>query len=236
MSKNITKHELGTFKITSSKIRVSDPCYDDDVWCKGTVENARKGTWKAFSITSEEGNWGNRVAGLIAYHEDSSEPEGLEDSEWEHQEFEVGVDSGQAGIFDEKFYRDDDATNSYEYIGSPLCDFEKDGDNWYNVCCDITLYSGKTQAGGAGVLPYGVVSSSGFGDGGYNCYVKKDDDGKVVAICIDYGLIGYCEECGSRVGIDNLEYGRCEYCIEAEEDEEREAEEEAERLAEEDDE
>ena len=31
----------------------------------------------------------------------------------------------------------------------------------------------------AGVLPYGAVSSSGFGDGGYTCYTHADENGVI---------------------------------------------------------
>lgn len=37
-----------------------------------------------------------------------------------------------------------------------------------------------------GVLPFGAVSSSGFGDGSYNLYVERDSDGEVVAARIEF--------------------------------------------------
>ena len=224
MSK-VAQKELGTFKMETTKARVSDPCYTNDVSCKGTVSGCRKGTWKVYAVTSDEGSWGNRVAGLVAYHEDSPRPKDMADGKWNREKFEVGVDSGQAGIFDEKFYRDDTLEKQYAYKGSPLVTPDEEGDNWYNICCDVTL-DGDNSACGSGVIPYGCVSSSGYGDGGYPCYTQKDDKGKVVAICIDYCLIGYCEECGSKTPDDELYWGKCDMCREAEEEEEEEEEEE----------
>lgn len=40
--------------------------------------------------------------------------------------------------------------------------------------------------GSFGVLPFGAVSSSGFGDGGYNLYVERDSNGQVVATRIEF--------------------------------------------------
>jgi hypothetical protein len=40
--------------------------------------------------------------------------------------------------------------------------------------------------GSFGVLPFGAVSSSGFGDGGYNLYVERDASGEVVAARIEF--------------------------------------------------
>lgn len=32
----------------------------------------------------------------------------------------------------------------------------------------------------------GFVSQSGYGDGGYKCYVKRNSDGQIIAIMIEY--------------------------------------------------
>ena len=41
----------------------------------------------------------------------------------------------------------------------------------------------------AGVMPYGAVSSSGFGDGGYVCYTHEGDTGE-----IDFAFIVFIDE------------------------------------------
>ena len=38
---------LGGFEMTSQTMRVSDPCYDRDVWCCGTFGKCKTGTWEA---------------------------------------------------------------------------------------------------------------------------------------------------------------------------------------------
>ena len=46
---------------------------------------------------------------------------------------------------------------------------------------------------GAGVLEYGVVSSSGYGDGSYTAYVARNDNNQVIAVRIVF-LSKYDEE------------------------------------------
>lgn len=92
-------------------------------------------------------------------------------TDWETCEFIVGVDSGQAGIFDHQIYRvDESVIGETEFMPE---------DKWYSSCCDQTL--GEL---GAGVINGGVVSSSGFGDGGYEAFIAKNAEGKVIAVQI----------------------------------------------------
>lgn len=80
-------------------------------------------------------------------------------SEWRIADFEVGVDSGQAGFYDND-----------NFINRNGGDDEK----WYDKMCNITL--SKEQAG---VFTDGVVASSGYGDGGYPCIFHTGIGGKV---------------------------------------------------------
>jgi hypothetical protein len=56
-------------------------------------------------------------------------------------------------------------------------DRDRSGDIWYQACCKITLDNTESW----GVLPNGVVSSSGFGDGSYDVYGIKDAYGEYIA-------------------------------------------------------
>ena len=171
------KVRLGSFEIESGKVRISDPCYDKDTWCAGTIDNVKKGTW--FAETKEIDG---RVGFLIAY---SAEFRFTWDYYYDTRtltDIEVGVDSGQAGIFDEKYFKDDKVfagrTKEDRKYKEIIC-----GDEiWYSWVCDLTLAEPS-----AGVLPFGCVSSSGWGDGCYTCSVIKEKD-KVVAIVLDYGI------------------------------------------------
>lgn len=149
--------KLGQFEVTSGKLRVTDPCYDRSIWCSGYVD-AENGTWEAFVYMSDQGAWGNRVSALEVRRVGENEaPDRL-------VSFEVGVDSGQAGFFDDAFYPEGDDNGEYGNT-----------DTFYGKVCEITLSDKR-----AGVLPFGAVSSSGYGDGGYDCFVLEKN-GKVVA-------------------------------------------------------
>lgn len=75
--------------------------------------------------------------------------------------FEVGVDSGQAGFFDDARFK--------KHNGG-------DDESFYEKACDTTL--SRMQAG---VIDEGAVCNSGYGDGGYVCifHNSNDEDGLV---------------------------------------------------------
>lgn len=52
---------LGGFEMTSQTMRVSDPCYDRDVWCCGTFGKCKTGTWEAGVLKTDMGDWGVRL-------------------------------------------------------------------------------------------------------------------------------------------------------------------------------
>lgn len=151
---------VGLFRVRSGRLVVTDPCYSRDTWCQGVLDNVRDGVWEAYVAYSDEKDWGVRVAVLTAYY-DTTPPE---EPKWERQQFEVGVDSGQAGIFDFDKYPEDPSDTPF-----------------YDECCDLTLSDASV-----GVLDFGVVSSSGFGDGGYRCETAQDADGHIIAVRITF--------------------------------------------------
>ena len=155
------RHErtVGSFK-TSNCIIVTDPCYNYDE--RQIIDNALPGEWIANVVISDEGSWGKRIAELIVMNVDSHH----DGYEWERSKIEVGVDSGQAGFFDSFMYPRGD-TGEYG-----------DTSTFYGKVCNMTVT--EQGHGTAGVLSFGVASSSGFGDGGYDLYTATQD-GKVVA-------------------------------------------------------
>ena len=174
----INRISLGQFENISGRFAISDPCYDTNVWCRGELTQVRKGKWNAEVGIYDAGNWGRRVALLIATHEDYDE-----DAEGNYQletaPFEVGVDSGQAGIFDAIHYKDD---SIFWNRGNPVHDYGDNGEKWYGFCCDATLNTEHQ----ADVIPFGVVSSSGFGDGGYDCIYFTDTNGEIIKTIITF--------------------------------------------------
>jgi len=161
--------QLGNFELTSGQLVISDPCYElnRDTIIMGVLDNVLNGTWVGQVGKTEVRDWGEACSKLTAFH--SSVAEQVEYLEWVKCSFIVGVDSGQAGIFDINKYR------------IPDCDVqETDTDSdWYLSCCDITE-SGHE----AGVLDGGVVSHTGMGDGTYGAYIATNNDNQVIAVKI----------------------------------------------------
>lgn len=144
------------------RVRVSDPCYGTNVWCSGVVDNVKEGTYNVDAKISDEGVWGERVKFLTAIHSDYSGPSVIVKAS-----FEVGVDSGQAGIYDEDYYNQYHSSHSKDDCN----------EDWYDDICQLTNPFG-TKDGKC------VVSSSGFGDGCYDCYLLKDQNNEVVGFQI----------------------------------------------------
>ncbi|WP_018759950.1 DUF4241 domain-containing protein [Paenibacillus terrigena] len=162
---------LGQFEMTSGKMVVSDPCYDlKETIIIGVLENVLNGTWNAQVHKTELGDWGEVCSKLIVFH--SAFAERQDELAWIKCKFIVGVDSGQAGIFD---------VNNYRLPDPGVQEMEPDmtDSDWYYACCDITESEEE-----AGVLDGCVVSHSGLGDGAYAAYYAANDQNQVIGVKI----------------------------------------------------
>lgn len=171
---------MKTFKIVSGKMVITDPCYTLPTWCQGVVENVRNGVWTAdVEIDSQSG----RVSAIYCYNNEAY----IQNNSLAgflaaapHLPFVIGVDSGQAGFFDYDHYRNDDSIGD-----SPLADYISNG-KFYAACCACT-YNDKDHSVRFGTIPYGAVSSSGYGDGSYNCQGLTDISGnEYIAFRIEF--------------------------------------------------
>lgn len=158
------EYDLGQFTLTQPTLRVTDPCYDVGTWCTGTLQ-ALPGRWSAKTVVGPT-DWHVRVLTLQVSHESLGDVPVDSHESLEKAGLNAGVDSGQCGFFDDALYPRDSQQLEYE-----------DG-TFYNDCCRSTL--DRSNPGGAVVRDMGAVSSSGYGDGGYEVYVKRDADGLVV--------------------------------------------------------
>ena len=154
------------FEITSGMLACSDPCYE----FPSVRVPAKSGNWIARAETSDQGEWGVRVSKIIAHHESVD----LSTGNFERKHCHLGVDSGQAGFFDNEVCKGHDKA-------------------FYDRCCDTTL-----SCSGYGYVPQGFVSSSGFGDGCYCCQLYMQDGVTVGAEIIFIGD-EYEEECDECV-------------------------------------
>lgn len=162
---------LGSFKVESSQIRVTDPCYENEgsaIFLKATP-----GVWQASTLIGPTA-WNRRNKELRIWHESETEAVFTENETAfvRHPKY-AGVDSGQCGFFDASKFPDDTAQ------------FECAEGTFYGRCCDTTGKEDSSAVGG-GVLPdgVGVLTSSGYGDGGYSVFVLYDDGGSAVAAVI----------------------------------------------------
>ncbi len=165
------------------EVIVTDPCYTIPTWCQKIVNKVKPGEYRTFCKKHDAEGWGNRVSMLMAVHTDH------EDSilKWKLEGTRgiIGVDSGQAGIFDIKSYRVNPdnvemGDGDVSFFGTIADD--SDEEQWYTRICSHTL--GEKHWG---TYNNGVVSSSGFGDGGYDLFVARVNR-KVVAFAIDFGV------------------------------------------------
>lgn len=145
---------MNTFEVKSGKLVLTDPCSMGPV-----VEDVANGLWEASVEVKDCGSWGKRVASLTA------NLTGATGGRKMLVNGTVGVDSGQAGIFDKGAY--DNAL----YTG--------DEDEFYEKCCMVT--SGSK----VGFVEEGALSSTGYGDGGYEA-TKWVKDGKVIRVQITF--------------------------------------------------
>lgn len=201
-----------------SHVMVSDPCYDTDTWCNGDLKDVLPGTWCTKAIYMYD-----RCTDLIAYHKDIPEPTF---DQYEKTDIVVGVDSGQAGIYDynhfakmcknEKWYNS--MCTSVSSMTMPLSPLEQ---RCYDDCKHVLPFHDVTESRleeffnlrpiakikyGIDILHFNlcpnnlkvgymeqlstdkhsVVSSSGYGDGSYDCYVARNEQGQIIAIRINY--------------------------------------------------
>lgn len=198
--------EKGTITL-GEKVMISDPCYGLGTWCQGIVENVLPGEYECNVGYTDEGDWSTRVADIQVIHKDFVN----KFLKYYPEEFEVGVDSGQAGIYDYEYYKKYHTDRSEQ---------EHVDNDWYDRACELTYvreknpnyeefscdyedencfekcdaymkdwkrnsrYLYKLDANPIDGL--GFVSSSGYGDGGYTCWTAKNNEGKVVGIRVEF--------------------------------------------------
>jgi len=161
------------FQVTSGALRVTDPCYEMDVWCAETIEDVRNGTWLATTGFDQRGN----VACLMIRHESAEAIDSANAScfrSTDQEDVSIGVDSGQAGFFDLAPYKAQADTRGDASQDTAHSAF-------YNRVCEIT-----NAKKAFGVIEFGAVSRSGYGDGDYRLLMRRDAKGSLIAAMIAF--------------------------------------------------
>lgn len=174
--------KLEPFYIKSGKMIISDPCYDPPEIKEGmdscnAILPVKIGKWIPTVFITE--NWGTRISKIVVKHEDTPPYEDFhqylnKDNE-NNDENTLGVDSGQLGFFDQLHFKDDSIATP-ELLNQAWQDYGDDiicpETPWYSLNCAYTINNDT----GAGTIPFGVVTSSGFGDGSYKLYAILDPE------------------------------------------------------------
>jgi len=157
---------------TNGKVIVSDPCYDYKLIKKcGKIVDVLTGQWKVEVEYSKDISWGLRVGKLKLCHEKYN---------LAHKDHlisnDIGVDSGQCGIYDYDLYPKGD-TGEYDDLNS-----------FYGKACQLTICENGTEEYNTfGIINQkGVVSSSGWGDGCYELWGNCAEDGKYFYLELDF--------------------------------------------------
>lgn len=156
------------------KLVVSDPYYNLNTWCMAVLEKVLPGKYNCYMDYID-----NRVSKILIIHGDYKIDE---TTIIEEEDVDIGVDSGQAGFYNYDYfkkYSEMREINEFEWE-------KKYHEPIYTQTFDEENYGGTVINGIA------FVASSGYGDGSYGCYTKKNKDGKIIAAKVIF--IGEDEE------------------------------------------
>lgn len=137
------RHLVGSFNVSKEEgIMVCDPCYEDG---DKEINHVKSGKWLCY-IERGDGDFGLGVrnVSLSIIHESITNP-GVIDSPLGM----VMVDSGQVGMYAKQGWEE-----------------KRPSEDDYDRVCETTLSTPIS----AGMVEYGVTSSSGYGDGAYSLY------------------------------------------------------------------
>ncbi len=172
----LEREPLGELMIVSGAVTICDPCYAPPIAASitGYLAGVLPGRWCAHVWRTRASVAGSRrIAFLVMSHRDHAYD--VAAAVWNRQA-DVGVDAGMAGIFDAAHYRDEAAV-----ANEVVTPFNAES-RWFDLCANRAL-----GEAGAGVIPFGCVSTSGLGDGMYDAYAVSRDVG-IVAVALDFQL------------------------------------------------
>lgn len=168
--------QIGSFKNETNKMIVSDTSYEipqpNEIFKLNEIITVPICTWNVY-IEQER----KRIKTLIIVRENMNNNL----NNWTCI-FSAGVDTGNLGFFDLKYYRDDNIVGDHKL--TPYIDMIEKGDKWYSMC--IFLAFENKNEHNASIVPYGALSESGYGDGIYDIYVCYDNNKNVVALKAEF--------------------------------------------------
>ena len=149
-----TLENVGKVKF-KKQIDITDPCYDDDGKFRLKVKDFVKGNWNVIQYRQE-----NYIAGLEIVAEGYEK----EDQKYDILYDDICVDSGVCGFFDTKPNYDED--------------------EWYDICFIVDDEDTTIVEKESAFKCNGVYTHSGYGDGRYAVYCKRNDKGEIYSLLL----------------------------------------------------
>lgn len=191
------RYKLGEIELKDS-VYVSDPCYNSGTWCQALVDNLKPGKYIGYMKKADFGPGGLggiRVTDLWITH---SEHQHLYPIEILDPSIDIGVDSGAAGIYDVEYYEKYHTPELNEDWYDKQFDlrylFDIEGEKFIEPYPEYDdkrrilkwIESGQERRDGVELDGKCIISFSGFGDGSYELYARKDKTGKVIGLRINF--------------------------------------------------
>lgn len=162
-------------KITiENKLAVSDPYYDLDTRYMAVLKNVLSGKYRCYM-----GYIDDSVSKILIIHEGYNVDEETINVE---EPIDIGVDSAQAGFYNYNYFK--------KYSEMRQINESKWEKEYHEPIRKSTF--DKENYNGAVINEMAFVAFSGYGDGSYGCYTKKNEDGKIIAAKVIF--IGEYEE------------------------------------------
>lgn len=187
---------IGEFVTPSKKIIISDPCYD-----KPSLNSLKSSTLKSifnpdltciqehYDVDQTKSVFNVNYEKWFSYVEKDhrtisklgiyKEPNIINTEKFKHSTC-MCVDSGQMCMWDFDSFSNNNSLSKEEIDSLNSFSYMLEHEIWYRLCCKLSISEGR-----AGVSKYGVISSSGYGDGFYPLYILKESD-DIVGFEIDF--------------------------------------------------
>lgn len=174
MKLQLKRHLVGQINIPDGVVDITDPCYDDDVWCRLNNIKVVPGTYNCYAYMGVDRDWGNRcwIAQLVIAdgpYDEIAEDRICSGRSW-RTIGSIGVDAGMAGFFNHK-------PNFNDKEWSEFCD------NVLSNECEIHGYiDGFSEDKKSN---QGFWTDSGIGDGCYTVHAIRENR-KIIALEIRF--------------------------------------------------
>lgn len=173
MSKlELKRHFVGQIEIPDGLVDITDPCYDNDVWCRMNNVKVIPGTYNCYAYMGTDRDWGNRCWIAQIAIADGPLDEIAEDKICSGRSWRtigtIGVDAGMAGFFSHKPDFNDE---EWEMV----CNAHRQGDA--KAYLESFARDGESRKG--------FWTDSGVGDGCYSVHAIRENR-KIIALEIRF--------------------------------------------------